>query len=600
MDLQTAILSDKYEEVKALLADTANLGVEPVKLGVWERVQKDKLPGKDEEGNETEPKDVASEEYMTELSTELLPDVDPADAAFIIKAIVSIGLYEGGRASVEEYDKAFDTQVGDRSGFGVSLMASGDVYAGEYGVGGAREGKGALKTKGGTVYVGSWKEGKRHGMGSMTYADKGVYVGAWEYGKRHGKGTFTYPNGDVYVGSWCGGVKQGLGKYTATEAKAVYEGAWKNGTLVASKCTFQSAAGAAYYGQFDKAGRPTGAGAFAFGNGVSVSGTYEAAPLEEAEEGGEAPPVTPAVWKGAECGSVGPMTDGELKESLASASPTLNVVISGAPASGKGTQCEKIVEKLGLVHLSTGDMLRAAAEDEGNELGQIAKGHMEAGELVPDDLITGLVAQALSTPECKEKGWLLDGFPRTAEQANAMKKHFLIPNKCVLLDVPFDVLTERVTGRRLDPETGTIYHMKTKLPYKLDEEGNVLKEPVTEDDGEGGQKPVFEEDGETPKMQVRAHEPRPPRSPRRTPRRSPRRSPRPLRTPRIVLSTASTRLAPVRSGRRARSASPRVSVLGAALARTAGRARSGRDGTPDAARRRHRGGTRQASRVLLC
>ena len=118
MDLQAAILSDKYDEAKKLLADTANLGVEPVKLSVWERVQKDKLPGKDEEGNETEPKDVASEEYMTELAGSMLKDVDPADALFIIKAIVSIGLYEGGRASVEEVDKAFDTQVGNRAGFG--------------------------------------------------------------------------------------------------------------------------------------------------------------------------------------------------------------------------------------------------------------------------------------------------------------------------------------------------------------------------------------------------------------------------------------------------------------------------------------------------
>ena len=500
MDLQAAILSDKYDEAKKLLADTANLGVEPVKLSVWERVQKDKLPGKDEEGNETEPKDVASEEYMTELAGSMLKDVDPADALFIVKAIVSIGLYEGGRASVEEVDKAFDTQVGNRAGFGVSLLAGGDIYVGEYGAGGAREGKGALKTKGNTIYVGGWKEGKRHGQGSMTYADNGVYVGAWSYGKRHGKGTFTYPNGDVYTGKWCGGVKHGLGTYKATEAKSVYEGVWKDGTMVVSKCTFQSAKDAAFYGKYDKYGRPTGAGAFAFGNGVSVSGSYTAAPVEEPEEGGEAPVITPAVWSGAEYASVGSMTDQTYKKSYAWAHPNLNVVIAGAPASGKGTQCEKIVAKFGLVHLSTGDMLRAAAADEGNELGQIAKAKMEAGELVPDDLIIGLVAQALNTPECKKKGWLLDGFPRTAAQAHAMSKFFLFPNKCIMLDVPFEVLAERVTGRRLDPETGTIYHLKTKLPYKRDEAGNILQEPLMQDDGNGGKVPVLEEDGVTPKM----------------------------------------------------------------------------------------------------
>jgi len=489
MELKDAIIADDVKKVKKLLADNKALGVEETKLSIWERVQKDKLPGTDEEGNETEPKDVASEEYMAELGSELLAGVDATDAMFIIKAIVQIGLYEGERAPVEEVDKAFDTQVGDRSGYGVSLMAAGDVYAGEYGAGGLRHGKGALKTKSGSLYVGNWAEGKRHGKGSMTYADGGVYAGAWEYGKRHGKGTFTYLGGDVYTGMWHGGVKQGLGKYEATEAKAVYEGVWKNGTLVASKCTYKSADNAAFYGQFDKAGRPVGKAAFAFGNGVSLEGSYEAAPLEEAEEGGEAPVVTPAVWYGAECGSVTPMTDSTLKETLASAKPTLNMVISGAPASGKGTQCEKIVQEYGLVHISTGDLLRAATEDEANELGQVAKEKMEAGELVPDELVLQLVSKALDTPEAKEKGWLLDGFPRTGVQAAEMKKFFLVPNKCILLDVPFDVLTARVTGRRLDPDTGTIYHMTTKPPFKLDEEGNqvdaVDEEGNAKVDGEG-------------------------------------------------------------------------------------------------------------------
>ena len=162
---------------------------------------------------------------------------------------------------------------------------------------------------------------------------------------------------------------------------------------------------------------------------------------------------------------------------------TLHVLIAGPPASGKGTQCEKIVAKYGLVHLSTGDVLRAAAADESNELGQIAKGHMEAGELVPDDLIIGLVAQKLDDAECRDKGWLLDGFPRTAVQAAALEKHFLIPNKCVILEVPDEVLVDRVCGRRLDPETGTIYHTTSKLPYKLDEEGNTVYAAPTDEEG---------------------------------------------------------------------------------------------------------------------
>merc|ERR1719181_1172483 len=106
-----------------------------------------------------------------------------------------------------------------------------------------------------------------------------------------------------------------------------------------------------------------------------------------------------------------------MKRDVCAVKPIFNVVIAGAPASGKGTQCEKIAEMLELVHISTGDMLRKAAEDEGDELGQQAKAHMEAGELVPDQLIIDLVANRLNEEDCKTKGWLLDGFPRTEAQA---------------------------------------------------------------------------------------------------------------------------------------------------------------------------------------
>ena len=223
---------------------------------MWEAIQKDMLPGVDEEGGETEPKDVAGEEYQAELAASM--SCDPA----LIKQLVKIGLYVGARAEIAEYDKAFDTQVGDRSGYGVDLSPAGDIYAGMY-AGGVRAGVGALKTKEGTVYAGEWLGGKRHGKGSMTYKDGGKYVGKWSYGKRHGAGTFTYSNGDSYTGQWHAGNKHGEGKYSAVEAKVVYEGTWKHGALVASKVVMLSAENAAYYGGFDKAGRPTGAGAFA-------------------------------------------------------------------------------------------------------------------------------------------------------------------------------------------------------------------------------------------------------------------------------------------------------------------------------------------------
>jgi len=135
------------------------------------------------------------------------------------------------------------------------------------------------------------------------------------------------------------------------------------------------------------------------------------------------------------------------------------IIISGAPASGKGTQCEMIREKYGVVHISTGDLLRAAVEEKSG-LGKQAKEIMEAGKLVPDDLMISLVHDRLNSNECKQHGWLLDGFPRTKAQAQALVKAGIEPDYFIQVDVPDSVLLERVVGRRLDPVTGTIYHVK--------------------------------------------------------------------------------------------------------------------------------------------
>jgi adenylate kinase len=140
--------------------------------------------------------------------------------------------------------------------------------------------------------------------------------------------------------------------------------------------------------------------------------------------------------------------------SRAFASKVHRLIISGAPASGKGTQCEKIIEEFKVPHLSTGDMLRAAVKA-GSPLGKEAKAYMDAGKLVPDSLVINLVKEKLATPECVNGGWLLDGFPRTGEQAKALQQANINPDKVVLLDVPDIALIERVTGRRTDPETGT-------------------------------------------------------------------------------------------------------------------------------------------------
>jgi adenylate kinase len=143
------------------------------------------------------------------------------------------------------------------------------------------------------------------------------------------------------------------------------------------------------------------------------------------------------------------------------------LVIAGAPAAGKGTQCEQLKAKYNVVHLSTGDMLRAAVSD-ATALGVQAKEFMDAGRLVPDDLIIGVVCERLAQEDCVSRGWLLDGFPRTRAQADALKAAGMVPDCFILVDVPEDVLVERVTGRRTDPETGRIYHM-TYSPPESDE-----------------------------------------------------------------------------------------------------------------------------------
>ncbi len=117
-------------------------------------------------------------------------------------------------------------------------------------------------------------------------------------------------------------------------------------------------------------------------------------------------------------------------------------LFSGAPASGKGTQCELIVQKFGLVHISTGDMLRAAGKA-GTELGKKAAALMEAGQLVPDDLIIGIVMDRLAEDDCKTRGWLLDGFPRTQGQAQALVDKGIVPDAFLYLNVPDELLVER-------------------------------------------------------------------------------------------------------------------------------------------------------------
>eukprot|EP00026_Physarum_polycephalum_P005236 Phypoly_transcript_05267.p1 GENE.Phypoly_transcript_05267~~Phypoly_transcript_05267.p1 ORF type:complete len:492 (+),score=89.97 Phypoly_transcript_05267:71-1477(+) len=137
----------------------------------------------------------------------------------------------------------------------------------------------------------------------------------------------------------------------------------------------------------------------------------------------------------------------------------LKIIILGAPASGKGTQCEYIVEKYGVEHISTGDILRDEVKKQ-SVIGVNVKKYLDNGALVPDELIIEMVLNKLNSSECKTKGWLLDGFPRTKAQALALQTAGIFADKVVLLEVPDNILVERVEGRRTDPVTGMIYHTK--------------------------------------------------------------------------------------------------------------------------------------------
>ncbi|OZI13172.1 adenylate kinase [Bacillaceae bacterium SAS-127] len=144
----------------------------------------------------------------------------------------------------------------------------------------------------------------------------------------------------------------------------------------------------------------------------------------------------------------------------------MNLVLMGLPGAGKGTQAEKIVEKYNIPHISTGDMFRAAMKEE-TELGLKAKSFMDQGSLVPDEVTIGIVRERLSKPDC-EGGFLLDGFPRTVPQAealeNIMEELGKSINFVINVDVDKDILMARLTGRRICKDCGATYHMVFNAP----------------------------------------------------------------------------------------------------------------------------------------
>ncbi len=141
------------------------------------------------------------------------------------------------------------------------------------------------------------------------------------------------------------------------------------------------------------------------------------------------------------------------------------LIFLGAPGAGKGTQAQRLSEDKGFIQVSTGDILRANVKD-GTELGKEAKKYMEAGKLVPDELIIAMVKEKLK--ELEDKDIILDGFPRTVKQAEALEE--LLNNigrnldVVILFDISDEEVIRRITGRRIDPKTGRVYHVEFNPP----------------------------------------------------------------------------------------------------------------------------------------
>ncbi len=166
----------------------------------------------------------------------------------------------------------------------------------------------------------------------------------------------------------------------------------------------------------------------------------------------------------------------------------MRLILVGPPGAGKGTQAKRLVEHLGVPHISTGDMLRAAVKA-GTELGKKADELMKSGQLVPDDIVIGMVRERIVEPDA-QKGFMLDGFPRTRPQAEALDTALqaadVALDAVILIDVADEAIEKRITGRRCAPADGTIYHVEYDPPppgveviIRADDRPEAVKERLT-------------------------------------------------------------------------------------------------------------------------
>ena len=158
----------------------------------------------------------------------------------------------------------------------------------------------------------------------------------------------------------------------------------------------------------------------------------------------------------------------------------MRVILLGAPGAGKGTQAQFIMQHFGIPQVSTGDMLRAAVK-EGSELGLKVREVMASGQLVSDELIIALVKERISRPDCA-RGFLFDGFPRTIPQADALRNAGVPIDHVVEIDVPDSVIIDRLTGRRVHPGSGRVYHVAHNPPRTPDRDDDTGEELVQRED----------------------------------------------------------------------------------------------------------------------
>ena len=306
-------------------------------------------------------------------------------------------------------------------------LGNGDQFEGAYAENKAgllvKQGAGEYQWANGSRFVGGYDNDLRCGKGRYTYASGAVYEGQYVAGKRCGEGRETFANGDVFSGRFADDFREGRGTYAYSNG-AMLTGDWRHGDF--------------------------------------VDGSWDLGEKHMSTKG-----ILASLGKA-------------VRASAQRRHRPLGVVIAGAPASGKGTQCEFLREEFGLVHLSTGDMLRAAVAA-GTPLGKQAKALMESGQLVPDDIVIGAVKDRLAQADVKEHGFLLDGFPRTAAQARALKDIGVDVDVFIMLNVPDEMLVERVVGRRIDPATGNSYHVTFNPPPKHLEDKVIQRADDTEE-----------------------------------------------------------------------------------------------------------------------